>query len=200
MRLLRLITGASILAGATLAAQASEGGGGAALIQPQFGTIFWTFITFILLALLLGRFAWKPLIGAVDEREKSIRESIDQAREGREEVERLLGEHREMLADARRERAQAVEQGKRDAEKVKAEIMEQAATQREQLMQQTQLQLDAGLRQARAELRVSAADLAIRAAEKLLVRNLDDATQRKLIEDYLTDLESSSGDAGSLPA
>lgn len=199
MRLLRLTTGAAMLAGTTLAAQAAEGGG-ASLIQPQFGTIFWTLVTFILLAVLLGRFAWKPLIGAVDARENSIRESLEQAREGREEAERLLGQHREMLAEARRERAQAVEQGRRDAERVKAEIMEQASAQREQLMQQTQMQLDTGLRQARTELRAAAADLAIRAAEKLLVRNLDDATQRKLIEEYLAGLESSSGDAGSLPS
>jgi len=169
------------------------GGGGGALIQPQVGTIFWTVITFICLAFLLGRFAWKPLMGALDEREKSIQESIDQARQDRETAEGLLTEHRALLDQARRERAEALAAGQRDAERLKAEILDEARGQREKLLTQTEAQVAASLRQARAELRAVAADLAVQAAEKLLTKNLDDPTQRKLVEDYLADLEASGG-------
>jgi len=197
---LRLAAGWLLLAAATLPALASEGGGGgASLIQPKFGTVFWTLLTFILLVALLGRFAWKPLLGALEQREKSIKESIDQARKDREEAEGLLAQHHELLGEARRERAEAVSAGRRDAEGLKAEILEEAKKQREQLLAQTQAQVDAGLRQARAKLRSVAADLAIQAAEKLLVKNLDDPTQKKLVEDYLADLESSDG-SGPLPS
>jgi F-type H+-transporting ATPase subunit b len=200
MNSLRLAAGWLLLAVATLPALAAEGGGGgASLIQPKFGTVFWTLLTFILLVALLGRFAWKPLLGALEQREKSIKESIDQARKDREEAEGLLVQHRELLGEARRERAEAVSAGRRDAEVLKAEILEEAKKQREQLLAQTKDQVDAGLRQARSELRSVAADLAIQAAEKLLVKNLDDATQRKLVEDYLADLESSEG-SGPLPS
>jgi F-type H+-transporting ATPase subunit b len=200
MKSLRLAAGWLLLAAATLPALASEGGGGgASLIQPKFGTVFWTLLTFILLVALLGRFAWKPLLGALEQREKSIKDSIDQAHKDREEAEGLLVQHRELLGEARRERAEAVSAGRRDAEGLKAEILEEAKKQREQLLAQTQAQVDAGLRQARSELRSVAADLAIQAAEKLLVKNLDDPTQRKLVEDYLTDLESSEG-SGPLPS
>jgi F-type H+-transporting ATPase subunit b len=177
-------------AAAEIPVLASEGGGGgAALITPEIGTIFWTLVTFVVLALLLGRFAWKPLLGALDERETSIRESIEQARKDREDAEGLLAEHRALLDQARRERAEAVAAGQRDAEKLKAEILEQARGQRAQLLEQTEAQVQAGMRQARSELRSVAVDLAIQAAEKLIAKNLDEQTQRRLIEDYLADLE-----------
>ena len=96
-----------LLAGACGSAWGSEGGGGLgeALIQPQIGTIFWTLVTFILMLAILGRYAWRPLLGAVEAREKSIEDTLGQARHEREEAEGLLEEHRELVAQARRERA-----------------------------------------------------------------------------------------------
>jgi F-type H+-transporting ATPase subunit b len=182
-------------------AWASEGGGGGGdLLSPKLGTIFWTFLTFIALVFLLGRFAWKPLLGAIDAREASIRESFDQARKDREQAESLLGEHRELLAAARRERAEAVEQGKRDAEKVKDEILAEAKLKSDQVLKESQAQIDAGLRKAQADLRASAVDLAILAAGKLLAKNLDDATQRRLVEEHLADLERQAAETSTLPS
>lgn len=179
----------------------SEGGaGGAALLTPQIGTIFWTFLTFIALVFLLGRFAWKPLLGAIDAREQSIRDSFEQARKDREQAESLVGEHRELLTAARRERADAVEQGKRDAEKVKAEILDEAKRQRDQVLKETQAQVEAGVRKAHADLRADTVGLAILAAEKLLSRSLDDATQRRLVEEHLADLERRAGESSALPS
>lgn len=197
---LRRAAAVTALLFAALPALASEGGGGgASLIEPKFGTVFWTLITFIILIVLLARFAWRPLLGALETREKSIQESIDKAREDREQAEQLISRHRELLDQARRERAEAVSEGQRDAEKLKAEILDEARKQREQVLAQTQKQVEAGLRQARAELRGVAVDLAIQAAEKLLTKNLDDPTQRRLVEEYLADLEK-SGDSSSLPS
>lgn len=169
---------------------ASEGGAsGSLLIQPQFGTIFWTLVTFLALLFLLGRYAWKPLLGAVEAREKGIRDNIDTARQQREESQRLLDEHKALLNQARKERAEAVDAGRRDAERVKGEILEEARRQREHLLKQTESQLAASLRQARLELKGEVAHLAIQAAGKLLSRNLDDAAQRRLVEEYIADLE-----------
>lgn len=175
---------------ASTSAQAAEGGNSSSLlIQPQFGTIFWTVVTFLILSFLLGRFAWKPLLGAVEARETGIRDAIEGAQREREEAQRILEENRAMLILARKERAEAVEAGRRDAERLKAEILDDARKQRELLIKQAEAQIDAGLRQARAGLKGEAADLAIQAAGKLMGRNLDDATQRRLVEDYLADLE-----------
>jgi F-type H+-transporting ATPase subunit b len=199
MRLSRIAAVGIVLTAVGVPVLASEGGGGSALITPEVGTFFWTMITFVVLAILLGRFAWKPLLGALDERETSIRESIEQARKDREDAEGLLAEHRELLDQARRERAEAVAVGQRDGEKLKGEILEEARNQRARLLEQTEAQVQAGMRQARAELRTVAVDLAIQAAEKLITKNLDDQTQRQLIEDYLADLEKSE-EAGPPPS
>ncbi len=180
----------SIGATAMAPALASEGGGGgSALITPQFGLIFWTVLTFVLLAILLGRFAWRPLLGAIEERERTIRESLEQARRDREEATALLEEHKNLMTQARRERAEAVAAGQRDAERLKLEILDEAKRQREQLLRQTDVQVAALVRQAREDLRGVAADLAIQAAGKLLAKNLDEATERRLVEDYLKDLD-----------
>jgi F-type H+-transporting ATPase subunit b len=183
-----------------LAAETAEEGahGATALITPEIGLMFWTLVTFLILLALLGKFAWGPIVGAMNAREAGIKGDLDHAKKERDDAQRLLEEHKALLDQARRERAEAVEAGRRDAERLKGEILEEARKQREQLMQQAQGQIDAGLRQARSELKGAAADLAIRAAGKLLGSSLDDATQRRLVEDYIADLERlGSGGSGS---
>jgi F-type H+-transporting ATPase subunit b len=195
-------TTAALILGLAWAAQAhaSEGGGGQELIQPQLGTVFWTLLTFAIMVALLGRYAWKPLLGALEAREGSIRDSLDHARREREEAAGLLEQQRSLLTEARRERAEALAQGRRDAEKLKAEIIDEAQRQREQLLRQADAQLATSVRRARAELRAFTSDLAIQAAGKLLSKNLDEPTQRRLVEEYLDDLERSAPPSGSLPS
>lgn len=198
----RILAAAVVAMGQAPSVLAAEGhgGGGNSLITPQFGLIFWTTLTFLLLLLLLRRFAWKPILGALETRERQIREDIEQARRGREESEKILEENRTVLVQARRERAEAVEAGRKDAERLKADILEEARRQRESLLAQTQQQIQSELRSARAELRKEAADLAIAAAARVLARNLDDASQRKIVEDYLADLEKLPPGSASLPS
>lgn len=199
----RLLTRSALVlawAAPLCASEGAEGGGqgASALITPEIGLMFWTLVTFLILLVLLAKFAWGPILKAMNAREDGIRGEIDNARKEREEAQRLLDEHRALLNQARKERAEAVEAGRRDAERLKADILEDARKQREQLVQSAQVQIDAGLRQARSELKGEAADLAIRAAGKLIGSSLDNATQRKLVEDYLADLERlGSGSDGS---
>ena len=173
------------------ASEGVEGGstGASALITPEIGLMFWTLVTFLILVVLLAKYAWGPILKAMNAREDGIKNDLDNARKEREDAQRLLEEHRGLINLARKERAEAVEAGRRDAERLKAEILDEARKQREQLQKQSEAQIEAGLRQARAELKGEAADLAIQAAGKLMGKNLDDATQRRLVEDYLADLE-----------
>jgi F-type H+-transporting ATPase subunit b len=183
--------------GAEAAEAASKGGN--ALITPEIGLIFWTLVTFLVLLFLLSKFAWGPIIKAMNAREDGIRNDLDNAKKEREDARRILEDQRALLDQTRRERADAVEAGRRDAERLKAEILEEARKQREQLMKQAERQIDAGLRQARAELKGEAADLAIQAASRLMGKNLDDATQRRLVEDYLAELERMGSGSGTAP-
>lgn len=192
-----LLASASPVLASEGGAEAGHAASGNALITPEFGLIFWTVITFAILLVVLGRFAWKPLLAAMNAREEGIRSDIDRARTGREEAERMLDEHRALIIQARRERAEAVEAGRRDAERLKGDILAEARKQRELLVQQAEGQIASSLREARLELKGAAADLAILAAGKLLGKNLDDAAQRRLVEEYIADLERMS--SGSRP-
>ena len=177
-------------------AEHGDGGGGGlgeALVAPNPGIFIWTLVTFILVLFVLRRFAWGPLLGALETREKSIRDTLEQAQNDRDEAAKLLEEHKTLLADARRERQEASERGQREAERMKEEILGDARSQRDQMLKQTQEQVDVAMRQAKAEMRGLVVDLSIQAAEKLMAKNLDDGTQRKLVEDYLADLDNASG-------
>jgi F-type H+-transporting ATPase subunit b len=187
----------ALLPAAALAAE--EGGeapGGSALITPSPGLFIWTVITFAILLLLLWKTAWKPLLQAVETRERGIRDTQDAAKKDREQAAAMLAEQRELVNQARRERAEALATGQRDAERLKAEILDEGRRQKEELLKQADAQIQAGLRQARTELRATTAEAAIAVAEKLLGKNLDDASQRRLVEEHLADLERSR--SGSL--
>ena len=111
-------------------AAAEEGGGsGSLLITPQFGTIFWTVVTFVLLAIGLRLVAWKPLLGAIEERERTIRDSLESAGRQRAEAEALLAEHRDLVVQARKERAarSGMEPSPRGPSKPAAQVQAPAA-------------------------------------------------------------------------
>jgi F-type H+-transporting ATPase subunit b len=197
---------AAVLVGLVVCLPAAAAGGGKApeginLVKPEYGLIIWTTVTFLLLAFLLSRVAWKPLLGAIEEREKTISESLDGAKRERDEAAKLLDEHKQLVAQSHRERAEVLEQAQKEAERLKDDLMTEARAQKDQMLAKTEEQLQASLEQARNELRVLAADLAVQAAGRLLDRNLDDATQRKLVEEHLADLErrKSSG-SSDLPS
>jgi len=138
-RVIPAVTGAlvALLPAAVLAAE--EGGeapGGSALITPSPGLFIWTVITFAILLLLLWKTAWKPLLNAVETRERGIRDAQDNARKDREQAAAMLAEQRDLVAQARRERAEALAAGQRDAERLKAEILDEARRQKEELLKQ----------------------------------------------------------------
>ncbi|HEU4400757.1 MAG TPA: F0F1 ATP synthase subunit B [Candidatus Polarisedimenticolia bacterium] len=161
---------------------------GARLITPDFGTIFWTVVTFVILAFLLGKFAWKPLLQLLEERERTIREALEGARAARAETEETLRKGQEVLAGARRDTAAIIEQGKREAESLRGEILAQARKEAQELVEQGKAQVRYEQKQVMEQLRGQVADLAIQAAERLISRSLDDKTQRELVDEYVKSL------------
>ncbi len=169
---------------------------GSKIITPEFGTIFWTLITFGVLAFLLGRYAWKPILALLDERERSVRESLESARKARAEADEMLQKNQEFLASARRETAALLEQGRKESETLRAELLAQARKESQDLVEQGKRQIQYEQKQAVEEIRRQVADLAIGAAERLIKGELDDAAHRKLVADYLQSLPASAPDAG----
>lgn len=169
---------------------------GQALITPEVGTIFWTVVTFIILAFLLGRFAWKPLLQVLEERERTVRESLEEAQKARAEAEETLRRNQEMLAQARRETAAVIDQGRREAEALKGEIVTRARQESQDLIEQGRRQIQHEQKAAIETLRSQVADLAILAAERLISKSLDDKKQRDFVEEYVKSLETIGGGEG----
>jgi len=160
--------------------------GGIADINP--GLTLWAAITFLLLVVVLGKFAWGPIVKMLDEREKTIREAIESAKKERAEAERLLAEQKASLAAASREAAELAKRNQLEVETLRQELTAKARKEADDLVAGARKQIVEETSKAATQLRGMVADLAIEAAGKLVKANLDDKTQRQLVEDYLKQL------------
>lgn len=159
------------------------------LITPEPGLIIWTLITFGLLLILLRVFAWKPLLSMIEERERSIRDSLEKSNRAQEEAELALEENRKILAEARKAAAGVVQQGEKDAEQVRSELLKKARQEGEELLRQGRDEMAREKRAAIREIRGVAADLALAAAEKLVQERMDEPANRRLVERYLEEID-----------
>ena len=160
------------------------------LITPEFGLIFWQTLIFLILLALLAKFAWKPILASLHEREQGIEEALRQADRAKAEMQELKAGNEKLLADARRERDQMLKEGQAMA----AQIVEQAKTAATEEANRISVQAREAIQQeknqALAEVRNTAAQLSVDIAERLLRRELaDPAAQQKLVDEYLKDVK-----------
>jgi F-type H+-transporting ATPase subunit b len=152
------------------------------------GLIIWTTVTFILLVIVLGKVAWKPLIQALQDREHSIADALHKAEAARQESERVLAENTRKLAEANAETSRILKEGRALAEQMKNEIIakahEHAKTEMERAKDEIQREKESALQEMRGEI----ADMAIATAEKILDETLDSPKQKKMIDKVLQQL------------
>jgi F-type H+-transporting ATPase subunit b len=160
----------------------------ASLIDVNPGLIFWTLVTFAVVIFVLGRVAWGPILGLIEEREKAISDAIESAKRERAEAERLLAEQKSAVADARREAAENMKKNRDDVEKFREELMAKSKKDAEELVASARRQILEEKSKAVAEVRVMAVDLAIGAASKLLGQSLDESKHRQLVSEYIEKL------------
>jgi F-type H+-transporting ATPase subunit b len=160
------------------------------LLNPNLGLAVWTILTFVVVLLVLRRYAWKPILAAMQARERGIQQLLDDAQREREEAERLLEEYRRQLAEARSEGQRILAEGKAAAERVREEMLERARKEAEGIVAKAGTEIDLERRKALAELRHQAVEIAIAAAQKVLEESLDDERHRRIVESYLQELES----------
>lgn len=174
---------------ALAAAPAGEAKGG--LLTPHGGLMFWTLIIFILLFLTLAKFAFPPILGAVEARERSLADAIEGAKRDREEAARLLADQRAQLDAARAEAQKVIADGRATAERIKSEMIEQTRIQQTEMLERARQDVARERDRAIADLRREAVDLAIAGASKVIERNLDDDANRKLVENFLATVPTS---------
>ncbi len=159
--------------------------GGANLLSPNGGLMFWTIIIFVILLVVLSKFAFKPMLAAVEARERSLQAALDDAKRDREEAQRVLAEHRAQLENSRAEAQKLIADGRATAEKLRHDLLEQTKSQQQEMLERARRDIDTEKTNAIAALRREAVDLAIAGAGKVIERNLDNDANRKLVEGYL---------------
>ena len=158
------------------------------MLDPNPGLIIWTIVTFVLLVVVLRKFAWRPLLEALTKREESVRGAIERAEHAREEAERLLEEHRKQVARSEAEAQRILAEGRALGEKLKNDIVEQANAQARKLADQAKQEIERDKDAALATLRSEVAGLAIKAAEKILDETLDEKRHRQIVDSFMTNL------------
>ena len=172
---------------APLPLAAAEGGAGGLLSLDT--TLLWsTAVLFVLFAWVLGKFAWKPLLKIVEERENGIRDSVETAQRAAAEAKDLLAQHKEMLRGAGREREEILARALKEAETARVGLIEQARTDSETIVTRAREQIERDKNQAIAELRGQVADIAVEAASKIVKSSLTPEAQKQLVDDYITSL------------
>ena len=181
-----LLLSLALVPGAVQAQGGGEGGGG--VYDMNTGLSVWTLIVFAGLVFILGKFAWGPILGAVDEREKGIKSALDQAAERNAEAAKLLEEHKAQLADARRQASELIAEGRAAGEKVRKEVEEKARAEAQTIIDRSRTEIERERDAALDALRRESVELALAAASRLMQENLDQAKDRALVEQYLGDL------------
>jgi F-type H+-transporting ATPase subunit b len=162
------------------------------LVSPNVGLMIWTLLAFLVALFVLRKWAWPAITEALDKRQHAIEESIDTAERARSESAQLLEEYRGRLREARTQAEEIIARARQAGEVHERETVEEARANREELLEQTRRDIEAETRRAIQEIRSEVADLTILATEKVTRKSLDDADQKRLVEEALGELDFSS--------
>lgn len=195
----RVVLGSAMAGVLGLAApvMAAEGADSLSLFTGDLGNIFWTLLTFLLVLVVLGKFAWQPILGALQKREDFIRDSLQQAKKDREEAQALLKQYADKIDAARAEATAIVEEGRRDAGAVKVKIEDAAKAEAKAMIERAKREIGLATDTAVKELYTLSANLATGVASRIIGKELSAADHERLISESIAELSSAAGNGRS---
>jgi len=155
------------------------------LVTPGFGLIFWTAITFLFLLIILRKFAWKPILGAVSEREEGIKNALNEADKARQEMVNLKSDNEKILKEARAEREALLKDARTIKDKMISEAKDDATKQANKIIIQAKASIESEKQAALTELRNQVAELSIGIAEKVIKEELSNKDKQIALIDKL---------------
>ncbi|MDG1913265.1 MAG: F0F1 ATP synthase subunit B [Crocinitomix sp.] len=159
------------------------------LVTPAVGQLFWGGLVFIILLILLTKFAWKPILSAVNEREESIQESMDMAIKTKAEMEALQAQNQDLLKEARIERDKMIKEASETSKRMIEESREEGKAQQQKIVTEAQKIINAEKAAAISELKTQVASLSLEIAEKVIKGELaSDDKQKALAEQIANDI------------
>ena len=183
----------ALLQAAQVAPEESSGGD---LLTPNGGLMFWTLVTFIVLFIVLARMVFPKITAAVEAREKALEDAIEGAKRDREEAAQVLAEQKRQIEAARNEAQRIIVEGRQTGDQVRAQLIEDTHKQQQQMLETARREIAQEKERAIAEMRLEAIDLAIAGASKVIEKNLDDQSNRKIVESFLASIPASETNRG----
>ncbi|MDR0966929.1 MAG: F0F1 ATP synthase subunit B [Myxococcales bacterium] len=162
---------------------------GASLVEVNPGLTFWTIVTFLVVALLLRWKAWGPILGFVKERERAIEEAIEASKREREEAAKLIEAQKALVIQAQQEAAEQARRTQIEMERLREEMLLKSRQESDELLASARRTIAEETARAQAELRAEAVEIALNAAERLMKSSLDDREQRRLVTEFIAQLD-----------
>ena len=159
------------------------------LVQLDPGLFVWTIVTFLLLLTVLSKFAWKPLLKMLKEREEFIRSSLEDAEKAQTELAKLNAEGEEIINKARAEAQEILSQGKSSAVKMKEETLNDAKEKAKAIAKDAEKQIQVEKEKAIAEIKSEVVNISLSVAEKLIKKNLSAEDNKALIDESLSHIK-----------
>jgi F-type H+-transporting ATPase subunit b len=159
------------------------------LVQPDPGLFIWTILTFLVLLGLLAKFAWRPLLKALEGRQEAIKKSLEDADRAKEELARMQQESAKIIEQARVEADSILSRTRSDADRLREELKVRAKEEADTMIRNAEQQIQLQTRQALQQIRHEVGDIAVTIASKLLERNLTNEDNDRLIHETLRQLE-----------
>jgi F-type H+-transporting ATPase subunit b len=160
------------------------------LVQVDPGLFIWTIVTFLVLLTLLAKFAWRPLLEALETRQSAIRKSLDDAQQAKEELERLHVESGQIIQRARNDAEAVIAQSRSDGDRLREELKQKARAEADHIVKNAERQIQLETSRALEQIRREAIDLSVMIASKIIKRNLSKEDNEKLIDDALKQVET----------
>lgn len=159
------------------------------LLNDHLGFVVWATVAFVILIFLLGKLAWKPIMGAISERERSIEDALQRAESAKEEMIRLTGENELLIRETRAERDLILKEAKAMKDSIVSEAKKTAQVEGAKMIERAKVEIENQKSLALAEVKSQVAALSLEIAEKVLQSHLDDRSkQDKLVADLLQEV------------
>jgi F-type H+-transporting ATPase subunit b len=159
------------------------------LVQPDPGLFIWTILVFLVLLFALAKFAWRPLLEALESRQAGIKKALDDAAKAKQELERLHEQSAQIIREARVEADSIIVKSRADAERLRAEMKDKARAEAETLVRNAERQIQLETTRALQQIRAEAVDLSVMIASKIIQRNLSKEDNEHLIDEALKQVE-----------
>jgi F-type H+-transporting ATPase subunit b len=173
-----------------------ESGQSADLLSPNGGLMFWTLVTFVFLFIILAKLVFPKITAAVEAREKALEEAIEGAKRDRDAAAVALAEQLKQIEAARVEAQKIIVEGRQVGEKVRAQMIEETHQQQQQMLERARREIEQEKERAIDEMRRESVELAIAGASKVIERNLDDQSNRKIVETFLSSIPAGKASRG----